>query len=178
MVVLAKDKVSELCECHFCRSVIVTVFLHFFFFFFTLVYETGHIHHIHIPDITVHPKSMAHWLAQQQTWTHVCRSDSYKKETGIQIGPHCLSERTRKYIIDNHDTNPSLTLENSLPIVAPCPSRPSADCMSMKNSPRCSWTLFTHVAGFFLEDILTIGRRLRRRRWRPVSDFALHWLHM
>lgn len=33
MVVLAKDKVSELCECHFCRSVIVTVFLHFVFFF-------------------------------------------------------------------------------------------------------------------------------------------------
>lgn len=176
MVVLAKDKVSELCECHFCRSVIVTVFLNFFFFF-TLVYETGHIHHIHIPDITVRPKSMAHWLAQQQTWTHVCRSDSYKKETGIQIGPHCLSERTRKYIIDNHDTNPSLTLENSLPIVAPCPSRPSADCMSMKNSPRCSWTLFTHVAVFFVWR--TFWRRLRRRRRRrPVSDFALHWLHM
>lgn len=40
-------------------------------------------------------KSMAHWLPQQQTWTHVCLPDSYKKETGIQIGLHCLMEGKR-----------------------------------------------------------------------------------
>lgn len=48
MVVLAKDKVSELCECHFCRSVIVTVFLHFFKFFFHLgVWDGTHPSHPH-----------------------------------------------------------------------------------------------------------------------------------
>ena len=64
-------------------------------------------------------KSMAHWLPQQQTWTHVCLTDSYKKETGIQIGLHCLTERARTCIIDNHDTNPSLILENPVSIVPP-----------------------------------------------------------
>lgn len=63
-------------------------------------------------------KSMAHWLPQQQTWTHVCLPDSYKKETRIQIGLHCLPERTREYVNDNHDINPSLILKNTFLLLA------------------------------------------------------------
>lgn len=175
MVVLAKDKVSELCECHFCRSVIVTVFLHFVFFFSpwcmrrdTSITSTSQTSRF-APN-----QWLIDWLSSRHGHTSVALTVTKRKQEyklGLTV---CLRGQGNTSLTIMTQIHLWL-LKTLFPLLPPCPSRPSADCMSMNNSPRCSWTLFTHVAGFFLEDILTIGRRLRRR---PVSDFALHWLHM
>lgn len=67
------------------------LFFWFFFFFSFCLRRASSITWASQTQI----KSMAHWLPQQQTWTHVCLPDSYKKETGIQIGLHCLMEGKR-----------------------------------------------------------------------------------